>query len=86
MSRSGLDFFDLVPWSDCLTDYDRSHAGLYLRLLDAEMTGAGRDEIARLVFGLDPENDPRRAAAVVDSHLKRAHWMVEHGYRDLLAG
>jgi hypothetical protein len=38
----------------------------------------------RVLFGLDPEREPDRAKIVHDSHLARAHWMSETGYRHLL--
>jgi hypothetical protein len=36
------------------------------------------------VLGIDPANEPARAKQALDSHLRRAHWMTEHGYRHLL--
>jgi hypothetical protein len=38
----------------------------------------------RLIFGIDPEREPERARLVHDSHLARARWMTEKGYRHLL--
>lgn len=73
-----------VPWSETLTDYDRAHLALYLRLLDAEADGATHDDMARIVLGIDPRGEPQRAKKAVVSHLRRALWMTEHGYRDLL--
>ena len=77
-------FADLPPQSSSLTDYDRQHLALYVRLLDAAAEGADWTEVARILFGLDPERDGERARSVHDSHLARARWMAEHGYRDLL--
>jgi hypothetical protein len=77
-------FFDPPPRSSSLTDYDRKHLALYMRLLDAAAEGADWTEVARIVFGLDPERDGARARAVHDSHLARARWMAAHGFRDLL--
>ena len=37
-----------------------------------------------IVFGLDPAREPERAKIVHDSHLARARWMTESGYRHLL--
>jgi hypothetical protein len=34
----------------------------------------------------DPERDPARARRALDSHLARARWMTERGYRYLLRG
>ncbi|MBO6636896.1 MAG: DUF2285 domain-containing protein [Roseitalea sp.] len=75
---------DAPPSDDCITVYDRDHLKLYMRLLDAENSGASVAEVARILLGIDPENEPERARQVHNSHLKRAHWMTEHGYRDLL--
>ncbi len=77
-------FSDPPPQSSSLTDYDRHHLTLYVRLLDAAEEGADWTEVARILFGLDPERDGARARSVHDSHLARARWMAEHGYRDLL--
>jgi hypothetical protein len=67
-----------------LTDYDREHLVTYLRLLDAAGEGAPWDEVARVVLGLDPTADPEAARRSHDSHLARARWISDHGYRDLL--
>ena len=44
---------DQVPWSVRITDYDRSHFDVYLRLLDATAEGAHEDEIIRVVLNID---------------------------------
>jgi hypothetical protein len=75
---------DEVPWSDSLTAYDQTHLVVYLRLLDASADGAHPDEMAEVILGIDPLSEPRRAARAVDSHLRRARWMTETGYRHLL--
>lgn len=75
---------DEAPWSDHLTDYDRAHFDIYLRLLDATAEGAAEAEIIRVVLRVDPVGDPDRAQKMLQSHLKRARWMTETGYRDLL--
>jgi hypothetical protein len=75
---------DSPPASPELTDYDRKHLALYIRLLDAADAGADWREVARVVLKLDPDHDVQRARCVYDSHLARARWMTEHGYRQLL--
>ena len=70
--------------ADRMTDYDREHLKLYMRLLDAESAGAPVAEIAKVLLGIDSESEPERAERVHASHLGRARWMTEHGYRDLL--
>ena len=77
-------FADQPPESASMTDYDRQHLALYVRLLDAAQEGADWREVVRVLFGLDPSQDTERARRVHDSHLARARWMTEHGYRDLL--
>jgi hypothetical protein len=58
----------------------------YLRLLDADARGADWREIARVVLHLDPERESDRVRRVFESHVARAKWMTEHGYRHLLRG
>lgn len=81
---TGIAFDDQPPHSSSLTEYDRLHVGLYIRLLDAAEEGAEWTEVVRILFGLDPDQNRERARRVHDSHLTRARWMTEHGYRDLL--
>ena len=78
------DIADVVPWSDVLTDYDERHLIVYLRLLDAMAAGASDDDMIRIVLRLDPNNDPARAQSALETHMSRARWMTEHGYRQLL--
>ena len=86
MAQAGMNpsIADEVPWSESITDYDESHYVVYLRLLDATKDGASADEMARVVLGIDPAHEPARAAKAVSSHLRRAQWMCEKGYRHLL--
>jgi hypothetical protein len=75
---------DLAPEGDVLTRYDQEHLVTYLRLLDADAEGAEWTEVARIVLYIDPLQEPERARRAWESHLARAKWMTEHGYRDLL--
>ncbi|MFG1287881.1 DNA -binding domain-containing protein [Xanthobacter versatilis] len=77
-------FLDEPPQSAALTDYDRSHMKLYLRIMDAASDGADWREVASLLFGIDPAREPERARRVFDSHLARARWMTTDGYRLLV--
>ena len=77
-------FEDRPPESDQVTTYDERHFVTYLRLLDAAAESADWREAVQLVFGLDPEHEPERARLVHDSHLARARWMTEKGFRHLL--
>lgn len=79
-------FLDEAPGGDQLTDYDRRNVKLYVRLLDAEADGAEWQEAVTVLFGIDPEAEPERARRVHDTHLARAHWMTEHGYKLLRLG
>ena len=51
---------------------------------EADEEGADWQEAVQIIFGLDPDKEPERAKYVHDSHLKRAIWMTEQGYKDLL--
>ena len=80
------DVADQAPSGPPLTVYDEEHIITYLRLLDAATEGADWREVARLVLHIDPELEPTRARTAFDSHLTRAKWMTEQGYRHLLGG
>jgi hypothetical protein len=60
------------------------HLVTYLRLLDADAEGADWREVARIVLQADPVEEPERAKRMWASHLARAEWMTETGYRHLL--
>ncbi len=84
--KQPLHVADAAPNEPFLTGYDMAHLVTYLRLLDADAEGAAWQEAARIVLGLDVETDAKRANRVWASHLARAKWMTEHGYRHLLCG
>jgi hypothetical protein len=87
MSRPDpLPVADLAPTEPSVTDYDRAHAAKYLRLLDAAAEGASWEEACRIVLDIDPHREPQRAKAAHGSHLERARWLTEQGYRELLKG
>lgn len=77
-------FLDSPPDSAELTDYDRAHMKEYMRVHDAATDGADWREAVSVIFGIDPAAEPERAKRVHDSHLARARWMTEQGYRHLL--
>lgn len=77
-------FEDSPPLTDRVNAYDEAHFAIYLRLLDAAEEGADWREAVEIVFGLDVSADPERARRIHDSHLARARWMSETGYRHLL--
>lgn len=84
MAQSTPAFLDEPPSGETLTPYDREHMVLYLRVLDANRDGADWREVVRILFNLDPDQDPEHCRKIHDSHLARAHWMTEHGYRELV--
>lgn len=76
---------DEVPWSTKLTAYDEAHFVVYLRLLDAKAKGASDDEMVEIIRRTDPGKSPEQARQSMKSHLERARWMTEEGYRGLFA-
>lgn len=76
-------FIDVPPDSARLTSYDRTHMALYMRLLDADTDGADWREAVSVIFGIDPAKEPERAQLIYRTHLARARWMSQHGYRQL---
>jgi hypothetical protein len=80
------DVADEAPTSALLSVFDEQHLITYLRLLDAESDGADWKEVARIVLHIDPDREADRARRAWESHLARARWMTEHGYRHLLRG
>ena len=80
------DVADAAPTDLMLTPYDHEPTVTYLRLLDADAEGANWQEFARIVLHIDPIREPTRALKAFESHLSRAKWMTDHGYRQLLRG
>jgi hypothetical protein len=78
------DIADLAPACLVLTAYDEEHLVAYLCMLDAHRDGADWREVSRIVLHIDPDQDPDRAQRAFDSHLARAKWMAQEGYRLLL--
>lgn len=84
MTTTQMPIADAPPDEARLTTYDRDHLKLYMRLLDAETAGASLEEVSSVLFGIDATAEPKRAQRVRDSHLSRARWMTEQGYRQIL--
>ena len=80
------DIADVAPTDPTLTPYDGQHLITYLRVLDADAEGADWREVAKIVLHIDPDRESERARRAHESHLARAKWMTEHGYRHLLRG
>ena len=77
-------FQDEPPQTLRVNSYDERHFATYLRILDAAAEEADWREVVHIIFGLDPNQEPERAKLVHDSHLARALWMSNTGYRHLL--
>ena len=77
-------FDDRAPDAPHVTDYDERHHQTYWRRLDAAAEKADWCEAVRIIFGIDPTAEPDRARTIYDSHLARARWMTEIGYRHFL--
>lgn len=75
---------DQPPAEPSVTDYDRAHLKLYLRLLDADAERASWEEVSRVLLDIDPARDHARARLRYETHLARARWMMDQGYLDLL--
>jgi T6SS, Transcription factor, DNA binding domain len=58
----------------------------YMRVLDADQQGADWRDVSRIVLRIDPDTEAERAHLAFESHLSRARWMTEQGYRHLLRG
>lgn len=84
MSELSPDIQDEVPWSETITPYDEAHFITYVRLLDAEASGADWQDVARIVLHRDALLDKDRAHHCWISHLQRAQWMATSGYRHLM--
>jgi hypothetical protein len=75
---------DLAPIGPALTVYDEEHMITYMRVFDADQQGADWREVCRIVLRIDPDTEADRARLAYESHLSRARWMTEQGYRHLL--
>jgi hypothetical protein len=75
---------DVAPAGPALTAYDEEHIITYLRLLDAGNEGSDWRDVSRIVLRIDPDAEADRARLAFESHLSRAGWMTEQGYRHLL--
>lgn len=86
LPKNPTSIADEAPSSRNVTTYDEVHLVLYLQLLDACADGAAEEEIAREILGIDPVKEPARARLALESHLRRARWMRDTGYRYLAMG
>ena len=86
MRRPCLDapVADEPPASDQLTDYDALHVIHYVILLDAERDQVAWQDVAREALLIDPAKDPVRARQTYETHLARAKWMANSGWKQML--
>lgn len=79
-------FNDDCPQGEQVTSYDLAHLRTYMQLLDIEAEGKMTwREAARIIFRIDPDAECTRARRLYETHLIRARWMSEVGYRQLAA-
>jgi hypothetical protein len=83
---SSFPIADAAPSEEKVTDYDRIHFKIYLRILDAAQQGAPWEEVSAVVLGIDPVREPARAKRAYDTHLARAQWLANKGYKGFLEG
>ena len=86
MKTAPLDpqIIDVAPNGRVLTAYDEEHMITYMRVLDADQQEADWRDVSRIVLRIDPDHDADLARLAFESHLSRARWMTEQGYRHLL--
>lgn len=78
------DVDDEAPAAAEITAYDELHFVTYLRLLDAKADGADWRVAAQVVLHRDTVRDHGKSRRCWESHLARAEWIAERGYRLLL--
>ena len=78
------DVEDEAPRGPDITTYDEQHYVTYLRLLDASRDGADWQEVASIVLHRDPVRDEAGTRRCWESHLERARWLSNKGYRRIL--
>ena len=86
MLRPRLDapVADEPPASDQLTGYDVLHIIHYIILLDAERDRVAWEDVAREALLIDPAKEPARARHAYETHLARAKWMANSGWKQML--
>ncbi|HEY5236967.1 MAG TPA: DUF2285 domain-containing protein [Rhizomicrobium sp.] len=84
MTDTQILIADEAPWSEKVNAYDYAQFKLYLRLLDAVAANATDAKICKVLFNIDADAEPVRAQKCLQSHLKRARFMTEKGYLDLV--
>jgi hypothetical protein len=85
MKTTQIPNVDDIIWSDDMTAYDEAHFKLYVRLLDAVNAGAKDEDMCKILLEIDANHEPERAQKRLQSHLNRARWYTEEGFRHLIA-
>lgn len=75
---------DEAPTAPVITQYDEQHMITYLRLLDADGHNVNWRRVCRDILGRNPGRQSDLARRCWETHLARARWMSEHGYKLLL--
>jgi len=73
-----------APRSPIITAYDEAHFAIYLRLLDAKSKAVSEEAMLEIILDAAPSMSHDKARRTLLSHLKRAIWMSDEGYRGLL--
>jgi hypothetical protein len=73
----------VAPTGNAITDYDRAHFQQYVRLLDGYSAGLDDDELCKSILDMDPRPDRNAARRILRSHLERARWISQAGYRQI---
>ncbi len=77
----------IAPAGPTLTPYDQAyHSDLSPSYSTAHAEGIEWREIVQIVLHIDPDQEQEHARKTFESHLARAQWMTEQGYRHLLKG
>ena len=71
---------EFAPTFTDVTDYDHEHANIYRHILESVDDRTDWRAAAKLILGIDPSENPKRARHSYDSHLARARWLTEHGH------
>lgn len=79
-----LELAGTPPAVEEITAYDRAHFAIYLSLLYAIGEGHSEEKMSLDVLGIDPVLEPKRARRTLHSHLERARWLANSGYKHLL--
>lgn len=83
--RAARPLAERAPRSPTITAYDEAYFAIYLRLLDAKSKAASEDAMLAIIFDAAPGMNRDKALRALVSHLKRAVWMSDEGYRGLLS-